>query len=405
MNERNRVMIIIGDAGGGHLSAANALTASFRKLYGDRFSLKVIDIFKEAGVPPFRDSAELYVKISASRFLEFFYNIFVPLLNTRVGFYFYKTYVTAKMYRATKRIIDDYDPHVVIANNSIITPLAGAMKRHGGRFLAAVLVTDIVRVFRAWADKHADCVFSPTHEATHRMMRFGVKREKIRGPLFPINPRLSVFRPRDEVLAGLGLRTDGMKTVLVTAGGVGAVSLKRAIDDLAGDPRLQVIILAGRVPDFERDLQARYAGNPRIRVLGFIDNIQDYYNAADLIVTKPGPATILEIELFQKKAVLTKRVGIQESGNAEFALRNPNIRSIGNRWWRLKKTVERLLDAEPVPFKDRRSFDECETIVREIVALLEKSRRGGARPESDVRAPMGAEDPPASPDAGRARAR
>ncbi|MBN2351187.1 MAG: hypothetical protein JXD23_01365 [Spirochaetales bacterium] len=405
MIEQHRVMIIIGDAGGGHLSAANAISESFRKLYGERFRLKAIDIFREAGVPPFRDSAELYVRISASRFLEFFYNVFVPLLNTRVGFYFYKTYVTAKLYRALKRIIDAYDPHIVIANNSIITPLAGAMKRRGGKFLVAVLVTDIVRVFRAWADRHVDCVFSPTHEAARRMVRFGVKREKIRGPLFPINPLLSVYRSREEVLAGLGLRTDGMKTVLVTAGGVGALSLKRAIDDLAGDPRLQVIVLAGRVPGFERELQERYAGNPRIKVFGFIDNIQDYYNAVDLIVAKPGPATILEIELFQKKAVLTKRVGIQESGNAEFALQNPNIRSIGRRWWRLKKTVDRLLNAEFVPFKDRRSFDECETIVREIVALWEKSRGVRRRPERGAGAFNGADDPAAPPVSGRARSR
>ncbi len=382
MSERTRVLIIIGDAGGGHISAANAITESFRRLYGDRFRLKVIDIFKEAGVAPFRDSAELYVKISASPFLEFFYNIFVPLLSTRPGFYLYKTYVTAKLFRATQRIIRAYGPEIVVANNSIITPLAGAMKRRGGRFIVAVLVTDIVRVFRAWADNHVDCVFSPTDEATRRIARFGVKREKIRGPLFPINPLLSVYRPREEVLSGMGLRTEGLKTILVTAGGVGAPSLKRAIDDLAGDPRLQVIVLAGRVPGFERELQERYAGNPRVRVFGFVDNIQDFYSAADLIVAKPGPATILEIELFQKKAVLTKRVGIQESGNAEFALRNPNIRSIGNRWWRLKKTVDRLLREECIPFKDRRSFNECETIVREIVGLWERTGARAAGAES-----------------------
>jgi UDP-N-acetylglucosamine:LPS N-acetylglucosamine transferase len=390
VGDEARVLIIIGDAGGGHLSAANAITESFRKLYDARFRLKVIDIFTEAGVPPFKDSAQLYVKISASRFLEFFYNIFVPLLNTRAGFYLYKTYVTAKMYRATQRIIDAYRPAVVIANNSIITPLAGAMKRRGGRFIVAVLVTDIVRVFRAWADRHVDCVFTPTSEATRRLARFGVPREKIHGPLFPINPQLSVFRPRDQVLAGLGFRTEGMKTILVTAGGVGLLSMKRALDELVRDPRLQVVILAGRVPGFERELRERYAPNPRVRVFGFVDNIQDFYNASDVIVTKPGPATILEIELFQKKAVLTKRVGIQESGNAEFALRNnPNIRSIGGRWWRLKKTVDRLLEEPLVPFRDRRSFDECETIVRRIVGMWERTRRRPAGPEGGAEAEPG----------------
>jgi processive 1,2-diacylglycerol beta-glucosyltransferase len=376
-------MIIIGDAGGGHLSAANAITAAFRKLYGDRFQLKVIDIFKEAGVKPFRDSAELYVKISASRLNEFVYNLIVPLLNTRFGLYFYKTYVNARLYRATKKIIEAYNPEIVIANNSIITPLSGTMKKRGAKFIVTVLVTDIVRVFRAWADSHVDCIFSPTQEATRRIVRFGVPREKILGPLFPINPQLSVFRPRTVVLKEIGFQESGLKTVLVTAGGVGVLSLKRAIDDLVSDERLQLIILSGRMPGFEQELKTRYAGNRRVKVFGFVDNIQDYYNACDIIIAKPGPATILEIELFQKKAVLTKRVGIQESGNAEFALHNPNFRSIGGRWYMLKKMVDQLLRSEVIPFKDRRSFDECERIVREIVALWERKLRAGAGKSPD----------------------
>ena len=368
-----RVLIFIGDAGGGHLSAANAITETFYTLYGDEFSVKTLDIFTEAGIKPFKDSAQLYIKVSSSLLSEFIYNCLVFISSTGFGYYLYKTYVNAKLFRATKRIVESYNPDILIANNSVITPLMGKMKKEGAPFVVAGLVTDIVNIFRGWADKNVDCIISPTQEATKRLLRYGVDPGRILEPLFPINPRLVNFRPRDQVMAELGLDVS-LKTILVTAGGVGMASLDHALDDLAADPRLQVIILAGRVEKLIRELTERYADNPRVKVLGFIPNIQDYYNAVDIVVGKPGPATILEVELFGKKAVLTRRVGVQENGNVGFALRNPNFRSIGGRWHLLKRTVDELLIQPPVAYPVRRSFNECELIVKGIVALLEKKR-------------------------------
>jgi processive 1,2-diacylglycerol beta-glucosyltransferase len=372
-----RVLILIGDAGGGHLSAANALTESFAAIYGDEFQVRTIDIFTEAGVKPFKDSAQVYVKVGAHLLAELVYDFFVLVASTGFGYYLYKTYVNAKLYRATKRIVTAYGPDILIANNSVITPLMGKMKLEGAPFIVAGLVTDIVNIFRGWADRNVDCIVSPTHEATVKLRRWGVDRKRILGPLFPINPRLSDFRPRAVVMKELGLRED-LKTILVTAGGVGMASLEHAIDDLVTDERLQVIILAGRVEKLCRELEERYRGNARVKVLGFIDNIQDYYNAVDIVVGKPGPATILEVELFRKKAVLTKRVGIQEKGNARYAVRNPNFRSIGGRWHLLKRTVDDLLRHDFTPYRGRRSFKESETIVREIVELMERKKQASA---------------------------
>jgi UDP-N-acetylglucosamine:LPS N-acetylglucosamine transferase len=371
-----RVLIFIGDAGGGHLSAAKAVTETFQTLYGDEYTVKTLDIFTEAGIKPFKDSAQTYARISSSLLLEFIYNLVVFIGSTGFGYYLYRTYVNAKLYRATKKIVEAYAPDILIANNSIITPLIGKMKKEGAPFIVAGLVTDIVNIFRGWADREVDCIISPTHEATKKLLHYGVDPERILEPLFPINPRLASFRPRTDVLRELGFDAS-LKTILVTAGGVGIASLEHALDDLVADPGLQVIILAGRVEEQCRELTERYAGNQRVKVLGFISNVQDYYNAVDIVVGKPGPATILEVELFGKKAVLTKRVGVQENGNASFALHNPNFRSIGGRWHKLKRTVDELLASETVPFPGRRSFDECERIVKEIVALLDKKKAGG----------------------------
>ncbi|HEQ72198.1 MAG TPA: hypothetical protein ENN69_06895 [Spirochaetia bacterium] len=365
-----KILIVIGDAGGGHISAARAIEKSFERLYPGKFQISVVDIFTVAGIKPFNDAYRLYKMVNENWFYEMVYDFTALLTSTPPGFFIYKQYVIAKLYRTAKKIIAGYDPDLVIANNSIITPLAENMKKEGAAFKTVVLVTDIVQIFRGWADKYADLVISPTEEATHRLIRYGVDPSRIRAPLFPIKPELADFRPRREVLKELGFKEQGKAIVLVTAGGFGVLSLERAINRLITDERLQVIVLAGRIEEFKKELETRYRGNSRVAVLGFVDNIQDYYNASDVIVGKPGPATIIEVELFRKKAVLTKRVGIQEKGNAKFAVRNPNFKSIGARWWQLKKNVRELLDQKEVPTPGRRRFDESEQIVREIAGLL-----------------------------------
>lgn len=366
-----RVLIIIGDAGGGHVSAARSLSQTFAKLYPNQYQVAVVDILKASGVRPFVNSFEIYKKVNEKRLYEFIYNIVGFITSSAIGYFVYKQYVIAKLYRVVKRIVNSYNPDLVIANNSIITPLIEAMKREGAHFKTAVLVTDIVRIFRGWADRYADLLISPTRQATRKLIRYGVHPRKIRSPLFPINPQLANFRSREEVLKELGLKTEGLKTILITSGGFGVLALEHALDKLAQDARLQLIVLAGRIEDFRQKLSERYQNNPRIKILGFVENIQDYYNACDIVVGKPGPATIIEAELFQKKTVLTKRIGIQEKGNAEYAKKNPNFSYIGPRWWLLKRELDRLLELEPQPFAERRDFGECERIVKYLVRLIQ----------------------------------
>ncbi|RPJ07231.1 MAG: hypothetical protein EHM28_07845 [Spirochaetaceae bacterium] len=365
-----RVLICIGDAAGGHISAANAMIAAFAKLAGKRVQVTVKDLFTEAKIAPFNNAADVYIKVNKNRSVEWFYNVGVWLFNRFFFYPVYRAFLLVRMGKASKSIIDSCKPDLVISNNAIVAPIMERLKKDGATWKSAVLVTDIAYIFRGWADRSADIVISPTREASVKLHRYGVAEKTIRQPLFPINPALEKYRPRVKVLSELGFALKGRKTVLVTSGGFGVLALKKALDTLMTDGRLQIIVLAGRVDEYRKILALRYANNPRVKVLGFVANIQDYYNAADIIVGKPGPATLIEIELFRKKAVFTKHVGGQEKGNVDYALRNRNFRSIGGNWHLLKRNIDELLDQKNVPISERRYFNECELIVKELLKLL-----------------------------------
>ncbi|MBN1525939.1 MAG: hypothetical protein JW904_15780 [Spirochaetales bacterium] len=366
---KTKVLICIGDAAGGHISAANALQKTFAALYPETVEVKVVDVYAEANIPPFNNSADVYMMVNKSRIGEIFYNTVLWLFNTPVIYPMYRWYLIKKMKEPTRKIVDAFGPDIVVSNNSVVTPIFEQLKKEGAVWKSVVLVTDIAFIFRGWGDRHADMVISPTEESTAALLQYRVDPLRICSHLFPINPALADYLPRDKVLKKLGLSVEGKKTVLVTSGGFGVLALGKVLEKLAERPDLQVIVLAGRVEEFRKELDQRFGDNPRVAVLGFVDNIQDYYNAADIIVGKPGPATIIEIELFRKKAVLTKSIGFQEKGNVDFALKNPNFRSIGGKWQLLPRYIDELLSQDAAAIFDRRRFDESEDIVRHIANL------------------------------------
>lgn len=88
----------------------------------------------------------------------------------------------------------------------------------------------------------------------------------------------------------------------------GVKTLNTAIKKILKDHRdLQMIIIAGKNDSFKNYLLNEHGHDENVAILGFVNNIQDYFNASDIMIGKPGPATILEFEIFNKKAILTKK--------------------------------------------------------------------------------------------------
>lgn len=368
-----KILIAIGDVGNGHRSGANALTESFNQLYPD-IEVKTVDVFKLSNLWPYKETDELYKTMSKSKPLETINNTVFKITNTKYLYDVFTNYNVTQLYDTTLQLLKEEKPDLVISVHPIVSMVLERM-RDDIEFLSVVVITDLITLYRGWADKNADLVFSPTTEAVKTLTEFGVNSNRIIYPLFPINPKLKNYREKSEVLKELGFDAN-KQTILITAGGAGIGSLAGSIENLSKREDLQLIIITGKVEDYRIKLTEKYKDNKRIKVFGYINNIQDYLNASDIIVGKPGPATILEIELFDKKAVLTRKIGEQEIGNIDYAVRNPKFRYIGDDGKKLESAVFELLNMsvpESSTFR-RRSFEESNLIVKDIYKLLINGR-------------------------------
>ena len=109
-------------------------------------------------------------------------------------------------------------------------------------------------------------------------------------------------RLRDE----LGLDTD-LPTCLIVGGGDGMggiVNIASALGKKLGDsgssddPKYQMVVVCGSNKDAQETLTKEdFGSGVEVNVQGFVNNMDEWMNAADCLVTKAGPGTIAEASI------------------------------------------------------------------------------------------------------------
>jgi UDP-N-acetylglucosamine--N-acetylmuramyl-(pentapeptide) pyrophosphoryl-undecaprenol N-acetylglucosamine transferase len=127
---------------------------------------------------------------------------------------------------------------------------------------------------------------------------------------------------REEAMKHFGL--DPMKkTIVVVGGSLGARAINDAIEDsfdgFANHQEIQVLWQAGKlyIEEFEAKKTCQL---PNVHLTKFIDRMDLAYAAADLLISRAGAATISELCLVQKPAILMPSPNVAEDHQTKNAL-------------------------------------------------------------------------------------
>src|SRR5258708_25933872 len=108
--------------------------------------------------------------------------------------------------------------------------------------------------------------------------------------------------------------------VLLVGGGDGMgplVATAQAIDERQVNAEL--VIVAGRNAALKAALESINWNRPT-RIYGFVDNMQVFMKAADLLISKAGPATITEAAIVGTPLILSGAIQYQESPNVDYVV-------------------------------------------------------------------------------------
>jgi len=163
--KRKKILILIGDVGNGHRSAANALISSFNNLYPDT-DIKTVDLFAESKLWPYDSTNEMYKNVSRSKSLERLNNAAFRLTTQKYFFDVFTNYTFTQFFDTLWEVMNREKPDLVISIHPIVSMVLERLKEDKlANFLSVVVVTDLITLFRGWGDRSADLVFSPTTES------------------------------------------------------------------------------------------------------------------------------------------------------------------------------------------------------------------------------------------------
>ena len=190
------------------------------------------------------------------------------------------------------RAISEHAPDVVVSTYPAITVVLGYMRRRRMLDVPAVAtITDMTGLF-FWAQRGID-----THLVMYEASVQDVERIAGRGSAQVVRPLIAAefLEPREPAAAraALGLPRSG-HVVVVSGGGWGVGDLAGAVAELTLVPDTTIVCVAGRNESVRESLTQRFAGNDRVRVLGFTDKMAELLAAADVLVHSTGGVTCLE---------------------------------------------------------------------------------------------------------------
>ncbi|HMM20446.1 MAG TPA: glycosyltransferase [Selenomonadales bacterium] len=314
-----KFLFAISDTGGGHRSAASAISDALQQC-SDATCITT-DILRTTRFPGLRQAPEIYDYCSKK--LLWINNLFFRNTNnvSRI-----KT-LTKMVYLQSGQHIEHelltLRPDAVIAVHPLVTGLLSlARKRLGAIWPIITVVTDLVTIHASWATPGADLYLAPTREVMTSLIQYGVPEHRIVFTGFPIHPKFTQTALTKAEARKLLAIDPGRFTVLLTGGGVGAGGLSEWVAALTAQcAGKQILAVTGKNKNLYDQLTA---GPPQegLHVYGFIDNMEVFMAASDMIITKAGPGTIMEGAAMKRPLIVTEAVGIQETGNIDYVKRN-----------------------------------------------------------------------------------
>ncbi|WP_028454062.1 MGDG synthase family glycosyltransferase [Chitinilyticum litopenaei] len=222
--------------------------------------------------------------------------------------------------RAFGKLLAEARPQAILCTHFLPLELLSDLRGRGKLDTPVHAVVTDVSPHAFWVYPHIDVYHVATPAGARELARKGIDAQRIRVSGIPIDPIFAQQTPAATQRAALGLPERA--TVLLLSGGFGVGPLLAMLDSFgADDAGLSVVVVAGRNAELEAACRARAAtmATP-VTVYGFVSNIHELMDAADLVVTKPGGLTTNEILAKGKPMALVAPIPGQEQRNCEYLL-------------------------------------------------------------------------------------
>lgn len=309
INTKKTILILTAQFGAGHISVAHAIK-DYLNEYDNSYNV-VIQNFINASIPKMnKPMVNLYEK--NTKYTPGLYNYYYYLKKCFDS----KHDIAHKMY--TPKLIDyilDINPSLIISTFPLAAACVNNFKKKytNSTIPTLTVITDVVDSLE-WVYDTTDMYFVPSSEIKNRFVQKGISPDSIKVTGVPINRKFYCDNKKN---------FSNKHRILLLGGGRGLFDFNEDfihwIDNFIKDhnEKIEVTIVTGKNEKLYNNLTVKKPLS-NIKVLGFVTDMYNLVKEYDVMITKPGGATLFEA-IHSDTPIIVKvpKVG-QEIENSKF---------------------------------------------------------------------------------------
>jgi UDP-N-acetylglucosamine:LPS N-acetylglucosamine transferase len=347
-----KYLFIYLKTGGGHFAPANAVAKFLAKKENGAVQIKLVDGFEGSGrtVKIVVEDGYRILQNKAPWIYELIYAVHKFRIVSAISSFLVSLCIQKKL---RKIILEEKPDKIVLFHFFAIAPVYKILRRGKIDIPVISVVTDPYSPHPIWFLRKEQTFIVFSDQLRNKCLKIGIDAGRIHVFPFIIDDRYSHRAPEREVEDFRNeLGFSGRKLLLIMGGGDGipkGVSILKAI--LREEGNYDIAMVCGRNKElYNRALRLKIKMKAdRLKIYAYTDQIYKLISISDLIITKCGASTFMEILLSHKLPIVNSYIWEQEKGNVQFLVDN-DIGIYEKRIGRLPGLVGRF-------FSDQGLFD------------------------------------------------
>ena len=224
------------------------------------------------------------------------------------------------------KLIRKFNPDVICCTQAFPALMLAEFKSRDFWNMALTPIVGVLTDYsphRYWVHPNIDLYVVPSKETGEVLVAKGARADRIKDFGIPIDPKFLLIDhiKREEVFRRLQL-VESLPVVLMMGGSQGLGPIKEIIRGFNKfSPSFQLVVVCGQNQKLKEEIEKElpFLHYP-IKVLGYVENINELMKISSLMITKPGGLTVSECLACGLPMVITSPIPGQEALNARFLL-------------------------------------------------------------------------------------
>ena len=323
MSTKKKYLFMYLKTGGGHLAPARAMFNYINKHFADSAEPKLIYVFEKTPrwVQYIIEDGYRILQYTGKWFFEFLYAINKIPIIARITCLLVAPFMRKYLEEV---IIKEQPDKIVIFHFFLIIPIFKILKKKKLSILVTTVITDPFTPHTMWfLVKNQDfIIFSKDLES--RVLK---KKRGYEVHTFPfvIDEKFSMLLSNDEIISvKKKYGYDPIKKMLlILGGGDGIPKGEKILEEiLKSKPDYDIGIVCGKNEVLQKgaeNLKKKYEAK-HLKIYGYVDFVYELINISDVVLTKCGASTIMEILNLKKVPVVNDYIWEQEQGNVDYLI-------------------------------------------------------------------------------------